>query len=168
MERNSEELVSQLSYEIVKEVAPDELDLFDDFKEEFFKNPDALLEKDPKKREEMLGFALPPGAEQFITVVVVPVVVGIIDKYVIKKYITKEGKGKPSPDKINTLRDEAYNNAISAVEEAALRLMRDPSYEGQGQGEGDPLSFSDGDVTIEITDISENEKQITVSFGWCH
>ena len=55
MEKNSNELISRLSYEIVREIAPDELDLFDDIKEEFLKNPDAFLEKDPGKKEEMLG-----------------------------------------------------------------------------------------------------------------
>ena len=43
MDKKSEELAARLSYEIIKEVAPDELDLFDDLKEEYLKNPDAFL-----------------------------------------------------------------------------------------------------------------------------
>jgi len=50
MAKNIEELASFLSYEIVKEVAPEELDLFDDIKEEYLKNPGAFLEKDTKKK----------------------------------------------------------------------------------------------------------------------
>ena len=108
MEKNSEELVSHLSYEIVKEVAPDELDLFDDFKEEFLKNPDAFLEKDPQKREKMLGFAIPVGAEQFITVFVLPVVSGLITNYLSKKL-----EKKPSNKEIKKLRDDTFNKIIS-------------------------------------------------------
>lgn len=108
MERNSEELVSRLSYEIVKEVAPDELDLFDDFKEEFLKNPDAFLEKDPKKREKMLGFAELVGAELFFTSIVLPVVSGLITNYLSKKL-----EKKPDSNKIKEFRDDAFNKAIS-------------------------------------------------------
>ena len=126
MEKSEEGLLSSLSYEIVKEVAPDELDLFDDFKEEFLKNPDAFSEKEPKKREQMLGFALPPGTEQFITVIVLPVVFHLIDKYIIQKYVTKKGEGKSDPDKINTLRDEAYQNATSlGMDEEKASLLAD-------------------------------------------
>ena len=113
MERNNEELVSRLSYEIVKEVAPEELDLFTDFKEKFLKNPNAFSEKEHKKKEQMLGFALPPGTEQFVTVIVLPVVFSLIDKYIIQKYVTNKGKAQSDPDKINQLRNEAYNDAIS-------------------------------------------------------
>jgi len=126
MEKSEEGLLSSLSYEIVKEVAPDELDLFDDFKEEFLKNPDAFSEAEPKKREQMLGFALPPGTEQFITVIVLPVVFHLIDKYIIQKYVTKKGEGKSDPDKINTLRDEAYQNATSlGMDEEKASLLAD-------------------------------------------
>lgn len=108
MEKNSEELVSRLSYEIVKEVAPDELDLFDDFKEEFLKNPDAFLEKDPQKREEMLGFAELVGAELFFTSIVLPVVSGLITNYLSKKL-----EKKPDINKIKEFRGDAFNKAIA-------------------------------------------------------
>ncbi len=121
MEKKSEELVSRLSYEVVKEVAPDELDLFDDIKEEFLKNPDAFSEKDPKKREKMLGFALPAGTEQFITGAVLPVVWDII-----KKYVSKKVGGKLSINEINELRDAAYNIAISQkVDKKKAELIAD-------------------------------------------
>ena len=122
MEKNSEELVAHLAYEIVKEVAQDELDLFDDLKEEFLKNPDALLEKDAKKREKMLGFALPPGTEQFITVFVLPVVFGIVDRYFGKKGPSEE----PSINQLKKLREDAYNNAISlGMDKEKAELMAD-------------------------------------------
>lgn len=108
MEKNRKELASRLSYEIVRDVAPDELDLFDDFKEEFLKNPDAFLEKDAKKREKMLGFALPAGTEEFITTVVIPVVWGVIKKYLGRKEEEKLGNRK-----MKELRDDAYSIAIS-------------------------------------------------------
>jgi len=121
MEKNSEELGSHLSYEIVKHIAPDELDLFDDLKQKFLEHPDALLEKDPKKKEKMLGFALPPGAEQFITMLVLPVVFGIIDRYVGKKSEKKFSSGT-----INKLRDDACNDAILlGMDREKAELMAD-------------------------------------------
>jgi len=121
MEKKSEELVSRLSYEVVKEVAPDELDLFDDIKEVFLKNPDAFSEKDPKKREEMLGFALPAGTEQFITGVVLPAAWNII-----KKYVSKKVGERLSINEIKELRDDAYNIAISQkVDKKKAALIAD-------------------------------------------
>ena len=121
MGKNSEELVSRLSYEIVKEVAPDELDLFDDFKEEFLKNPDAFLEKDPQKREEMLGFAVPIIAEQFFTLFVLPVVSGLITEYISKKL-----EKKTDSNEIKEFRDYAFNNAISlGMDKEKAGLMAD-------------------------------------------
>jgi hypothetical protein len=119
--KNSEELVSRLSYEIVKEVAPDELDLFDDFKEEFLKNPDAFLEKDPKKREEMLGFVELVGVELFFTSIVLPVVSGLITNYLSKKL-----EKKPDSNKIKEFRDDAFNRAISlGIDKEKAELIAD-------------------------------------------
>lgn len=121
MEKDNEELVSRLSYEVVKEVAPDELDLFDDIKEEFLKNPDAFAEKDTKKREKMLGFALPAAAEQFVTGFVLPVVLHAVKKYLSKKLEKKLGKNE-----IKKLRDDAYNNAIAlGMDKEKATLMAD-------------------------------------------
>ena len=121
MEKSSEELLSHLSYEIVKEVAPGELDLFDDFKEEFLKNPDAFLEKDPQKREKMLGFAIPVGAEQFFTLIVLPVVSGLITNYLSKKL-----EKKPDSNKIKEFRDDAFNRAISlGIDKEKAELIAD-------------------------------------------
>lgn len=51
--------------------------------------------------------------------------------------------------------DEAYNNAVSAVEEASLRLTRDKNFDGT------TLSLEDGNAIIEVT--GENSKTITVT-----
>ena len=121
MEKNSEELVSRLSYEIVKDVAPDELDLFEDVKEEFLKNPDAFLEKDRQKREKLLGFAVPAGAEQFVTGFVLPVVLDAIKKYASKKLGKELDKNE-----IKKLRDGAYNTALSlGMDKEKAELMAD-------------------------------------------
>ena len=121
MEKNSEELISRLSYEIVKELAPDELDLFEDFNEEFLKNPDAFLEDDPKKREEMLGFVVPVGAEQFFIVYVLPVVSGLITNYISKKIEKKLGSNE-----IKEFRDYAFNKAILlGMDREKAELMAD-------------------------------------------
>jgi len=108
MEKKREELVSQLSYEIAKEMAPEELDLFNDIKEEFLKNPDAFSEKDPQKREQMLGFAIPWDVKSLITTFILPVV-----WKVIKENLSKFIDAKLDSEEVQRLRDEAYNIAIS-------------------------------------------------------
>ncbi|MCK4824139.1 hypothetical protein KA005_50770 [bacterium] len=109
MEIKDRELLSRLSLEVVNEIAPDEIDLFDDFKEAFFNNPNAFLEKDPKKKEQMLGFALPAATDQFITTVVLPIVWNII-----KKYISGKVNELRDGDKIKDLRDEIFTEAVSS------------------------------------------------------
>ena len=37
MDKNNAELISDISHKIVKEIAPEELDIFDDIKEELLK-----------------------------------------------------------------------------------------------------------------------------------
>jgi hypothetical protein len=129
MDKNSEELASRLSYEIIKEVAPNELDLFDDIKEEYLKNPGAFLEKDPKKKEKMLGFGGAVG-EVFVTTTILPLIWGII-AYIgmagvesLKKEGAKALEGKikekiggkevhSSNEKIKELREYIFKNALS-------------------------------------------------------
>lgn len=121
MEKDAEELASSLSYEVIKELAPDELDLFEDIKEEFLRNPDGFSEKDPKKRKKMLGFAVPGLVEGFITVIVLPVVLDVVKKIVGKKIGEKTRRNR-----IRKLRDEAYNAAISLeMDEEKAALMAD-------------------------------------------
>lgn len=129
IDKNIEKLASQLSYEIIKEVEPNELDLFDDIKEEYLKNPDAFLEKDLKKKEKMLGFGGGVG-EVFITMKVLPLIWGVVSyigmegiesikKAIAKKVdITVEEKimGKKellSNEKIMEIRDYTIKNAIT-------------------------------------------------------
>jgi hypothetical protein len=121
MEIENEELVSRLSFEVVKEVAPDELDLFDDIKAEFLKDPNAFAEKDAKKREKMLGFAVGGTAEQFVTGFILPVALDAVKKYLSKKL----GKSLDK-NEIKKLRDDAYNNAIAlGMDEEKATLMAD-------------------------------------------
>jgi len=125
---NIEELASSLSYEIVKEVAPEELDLFDDIKEEYLKNPGAFLEKDTKKKEKMLGFG--GSAEIFVTMTILPIILGVatqIGKAGIETLKDEGSKAlagwlkdkieqkvsQPSKEKLKLMRDSVYNNALS-------------------------------------------------------
>ncbi|MCZ7382179.1 MAG: hypothetical protein O8C64_11505 [Candidatus Methanoperedens sp.] len=129
MDKNSEELASRLSYEIIKEVAPDELDLFDDIKEEYLKNPDAFQEKDPKKKEKMLGFGTGVG-EIFVTTTILPLIWGVIAHIgkagveslkkegakALEEKIKEKIGGKEvhtSNEKIKELRDYIFKNALS-------------------------------------------------------
>ena len=129
MDKYSEELASRLSYEIIKEVAPYELDLFDDIKEEYHKNPNAFHEKDTKKKEKMLGFGGGVG-EALITTMILPLVGGII-AHVGKdgiatlkdegskalsgwiKDIMQRKSAQPSKESLKLMRDSVYNNALS-------------------------------------------------------
>ena len=115
MEKNSEELASLLSYEIVKEVAPDELDLFDDFKEEFLKNRDAFLEKDPKKKEKMLGFGGGVG-EVFLTMIILPLVLGVIkDIGIAGIKALKEAVAEKIKDTIDGKKDFSSNEKMKEL-----------------------------------------------------
>jgi hypothetical protein len=120
-EENSKELASRISFEIVKDIAPRELPLFDDYKEKFMKNPDAFAEKDSKKREKMLGFGVLDGVSQLLTAIVLPISFNAIKKYATKK------KGKElDNDQLINLRKEAYDNAITmGMNKAKAELMAD-------------------------------------------
>jgi len=120
-EENSKELASRISFEIVKDLAPRELPLFDDYKEKFMKNPGAFVEKDSEKREKMLGFGVLDGASQLLTAIVLPISFNAIKKYVMKK--TGE---KLDNDQLSNLRKEAYDYAITlGMNKAKAKLMAD-------------------------------------------
>jgi len=83
MEDFKTELASDLSREIARDIAPNELKLFDDFKEKFVKNPEAFVTgKGQKTKDPMLGFAV-PGADPFIIPTILSVVWIAID-FIIK------------------------------------------------------------------------------------
>ena len=142
MGNNIEELASSLSYEIVKEVAPEELDLFDDIKEEYLKNPGAFLEKDTKKKDQLLGFG-GGGAEVFVTTTILPLVLGVVihigkagietikdegSKAIAEWFKAKLG-GKAShlsKEKLKLMRDSVYDNAIiSGVKKEKASIISD-------------------------------------------
>lgn len=129
-----DKLVSRISYQIVKDVAPEELDLFSDLEEKFLKNPGAFLEKDTKKKEELLGFAGCEGVMgQFVTATVFPLVwsvisyIGMEQIEIIKKdgskalakKINQKIKGKndsipkASKERFKEIREYAFSNALS-------------------------------------------------------
>lgn len=114
-------MASRISYEIIKDVAPKELIFFDDFKEKFLENPDVFAEKDRKKREKMLGFAIPDGTTQLLTGFVLPMALEAIRNYWAKK------KDKTlTSEQLTTMRTEAYNNAITlGVDKEKAELMAD-------------------------------------------
>jgi hypothetical protein len=119
--KENKELASKVSFEVVKDIAPRELLLFDDYKEKFMKNPDAFSDKDRKKREKALGFALPDGTAQIVTSFVLPVALNAINKYISKKMGDKLNK-----DQLSSMRVEAYNNAISlGMDKDKAELMAD-------------------------------------------
>lgn len=109
MEQKHKELTSRISLEIVQEMAPDEVDLFDDFAEEFYNNPDAFLEKDPKKKEQLLGFALPAGSEQFFITVILPIVWNVV-----KKIIDSTVDEIRDEKRIKELEDQIFDEAKSS------------------------------------------------------
>ncbi len=141
MDKNSEELASLLSYEIIKEVAPDELDLFDDIKEEYIKNPDAFQEKDSKKKEKMLGFGGGVG-EVLFTMKVLPLIWGVVS-YIgmagidsLKEAVAEKVKikvekigGKEehlSDEKIAEIKDYTIKNAITlGMDEKKASIIAD-------------------------------------------
>jgi len=142
MDEEKQAFVSRLSYEVVKDVAPEELSLFNDINEEFQKNPEAFSEKDPVKREKMLGFVGGP-VEPLLTTAILPLVWSVV-QYIAMKGIdafkeamakkveakvkeTVEGRGKPLPgDKTGDLRDYVTRNAmILGLDEAKAAMIAD-------------------------------------------
>ena len=109
MENDSKELVSRVSFEIVKDIAPEELDLFGDYTDAFFNNPRAFEEKDSKKREKMLGFAIPAGTAELVTGTVLPLVFGAVTDYLKRKT-----EGKFGNEDVRKLRDDTYNTLLSS------------------------------------------------------
>jgi hypothetical protein len=128
MDKNSEELASRLSYEIIKEVAPDELDLFEDIKEEYLKNPGVFQEKDTKNKEKILGFDGGAGGV-FVSTIILPLIWGVVayignagvetlkkegakvlEKKIKEKIGTKEA---PKSIEIKEIREYILNNASS-------------------------------------------------------
>ena len=142
MDKNSEELASNLSYKIVKEMAPEELDLFDDIKEEFLENPDDFMKKDSGKKEKMLGFGGGVG-EVFVTAIIIPLIWGILIPIGQRKIesLAEEGlkavaewiknkregkKGQPPKEKLKEIRDYVCQNAYSAgLDKDRARILAD-------------------------------------------
>jgi hypothetical protein len=120
-DNGKKELASKVSFEVLRDIAPKELILFDDYKAKFIKNPDAFAEKDRKKREKMLGFAIPDGTAQLVTTFVLPIALNAINKYVNKKTEDKLNK-----DQLSNMRTEAYNNAVAlGMDKEKAELMAD-------------------------------------------
>lgn len=108
MEEDIDEVVTKLSYEIVKEIAPDELDLFEDFREEFKNNPEAFLAKDSKRKEDKLGFAVEAAVGTFTTSYVLPILTDVFTKY-----LGDTARVKLKGEKIPEMREYTLKNAIT-------------------------------------------------------
>lgn len=112
----------RISYEIIKDIAPKELPFFDDFKEKFVKNPGAFSEKNPEKRERMLGFALDPASTiQILTTFVLPIVLAVI-----KKYHPKKDEKALSDEQLKEVKTEALTTATGlGVEPGKAEVIAD-------------------------------------------
>jgi hypothetical protein len=121
LERETKELTSQISLEIVKNVAPEELDLFDDYKEAFFQNPKVFEENEFAKKEKPLGFAFPAGTTEMLTSTILPLVLGAI-----KNYVKKKSEGKFAKDDVRKIRDDTYNALLTnGVSKKKAELIAD-------------------------------------------
>jgi hypothetical protein len=129
IEKNSEELLSNLSFEIVKKTAPEELDIFDDIKDVFVENPNNFIKENSKNKEKMLGFG--GGVETFVTVVILKLLWSIIEQIgrkgiesfteegskALAKWIQNKMEGKKSETsigKLKEIRSYVYLNACSS------------------------------------------------------
>jgi len=123
-QESAEELTTRLSCEIVKDLAPRELPFFDNYKQKFLKNPQAFSEKDPKKKEKILGFGVGDLATQVLTSFVLPTVYDAICKYLAKR---KEKKvEKLDQDQLTQIRKDAYDNAVAmGLEKGKAGLLAD-------------------------------------------
>ena len=97
----NEDLVRELAQLALSQVAPEELAVFDETADEFFADPEGVLE--PERRDEAVGFGLDAAlATPFVLAVVMPVI----------HYL------------VSTVADAAKDEAQSTVKTMVKRLFR--------------------------------------------
>jgi hypothetical protein len=141
------DLVSELAEAALERAAPEELVIFTDTADEFFRDPEAVL--DPKRRDEAVGFGLDLAlVTPYVLAVAVPVVRFLLDAAgevvqeeakssiagVVRRLIRRD-KGSPaaagaapplSGAQLATVRELAYSRARAAgVAEGQAALIAD-------------------------------------------
>jgi hypothetical protein len=112
LDSEEEELVRELAQIALSEVAPEELVVFDETADEFFADPEGVL--NPENRDEAVGFGLDAAlATPFVLAVVMPVIHYLVNavadaakdeanttvKVLVKRLFRKLGKGDADADK---------------------------------------------------------------------
>lgn len=118
------DLVSELAQAVLEETAPEELVVFPETAEEYFRDPDAVL--DPKRRDEAVGFGLDVALlTPYVLAVVTPVVRFLADAVV--ETVQEEAKGSIATAIRRLLRrtDEPGTPALSREQ---LRSVRELAY----------------------------------------
>lgn len=141
------DLVTALAAVVVEQLEPDELAVFDETAEEYFENPEAVL--DPKRRDEAVGFGLDAALLTPLVLAVVEPVVAYLSALVVEAtgegikpnlvrmlrrlfHIDDDG---PAPaaepprltqQQVDRVRSIAYARACDVgLEEAKARLLAD-------------------------------------------
>jgi len=127
---NENELVDALARDIITQIAPEELLLYQSISEEYFNNPQKLLDE-PSKKDEMLGFGVGEAAA-----LLTPIVLGVTAAVV--KYIGDEIR-KSVQEESSTLIGEwvkkffkifrsSEDKEIPALTSSQLEQVRDVAY----------------------------------------
>jgi hypothetical protein len=142
------DLVAQLAEAVLERTAPEELVLFSETAEEYFDDPEAVL--DPKHRDEAVGFGLDLALlTPFVLAVATPVVRFLLDAAAdalqdeakasiitaVRRLVRRDSDAEPpaagqalslSTTQLSSLRDLAYSRARAVgVAEAQAALIAD-------------------------------------------
>jgi hypothetical protein len=115
--RAERDLVTQLAADVLEQTAPEELAVFDETADDYFRDPQAVL--DPRRRDEAVGFGIEVSLlAPFVLAVATPVVQFLVA----------------------TVRDAAKDEARPLVAQLVRRLFRrdQPRHEGTPDSEPGP------------------------------
>ena len=116
------ELISELGKLVLDQAAPEELLVFDDTAEEYFRDPEAVL--DPKRRDEAVGFGLELALlTPYVLAAVTPVVQFLLEA--ASDAVQSEAKGAVATALRRLLRRDG---APAALSQEQLRSVRELAY----------------------------------------
>jgi glycosyltransferase involved in cell wall biosynthesis len=120
------ELIAELGKLVVDQAAPEELLVFDETADEYFRDPDAVL--DPKRRDEAVGFGLDLAlVTPFVLAVATPVVQFLLEA--ASEAVRNEAKGAIATAVRRLLRrGDAPAGTPAALSRDQLRSVRDLAY----------------------------------------
>ena len=134
-----QDLVAQLAQVVVAQTAPDEILLFDVTAQEYFSDPDAVL--DPRRREEQVGFGLDLAMMTPVVLAVVTPVIHYLLSIAVEvlkehmrpaakewvRHLLGRGEGKDAEAESPTLTQDQIRHVRELAAGSAVRLGMSPA-----------------------------------------